>query len=130
MLKHTPCNNEKLGPERCSELIILALISIGAVNLSGLTVRLQLIKLPLNLSEFRAVTPCLVPVDVGVRSWCSSNSLKHPLSGVGARGTLGCAFTLEVGSHGVRVLANIAKVYSLATLGEEEESIEPLEEHS
>lgn len=90
---------------------------------------LEAIQFHVHNSTFRAFLPSRKPIDMRVRTRGSTNSFQHPFSRVGlgraGRGTV----ALKIFNHGLGVLANVAKVDSLATTLEEKESVEALEEH-
>jgi len=87
------------------------------------------LELCLCLAVFGAVAPGLVPINVGVRTRGCTNDFEHPLGRIGIRRALMSTIAFEVRRQNVRTLANFAKVDSLTTSGEEEKTIETLEQH-
>lgn len=127
LLEDTMGDTAELLAEGSSELTITSIV--GGEGIRGLGLGLETLKLFLDGSILGTLAPGLVPVDIGNTSRGSTDNLQHPLSGVGVSRAREATIALKVGSHGLGVFADIAKVHSPATLGQKQESVEALEEH-
>jgi hypothetical protein len=136
LLEDTDGNFAELFPKRRGKLAIGGLVfpflcrnSAFECSLLGALV-LELCEVFLNSGVFGRVAPRLVPVDIGRRSRSCTNDFEHPFGGVSRRRARHSALSLEVVDQDTRVGTDLTKVHSLATLLEEQKTIEAREKHS
>lgn len=127
LLEDTEQNLPELASEGRSKLTIAAPVLL--LRQDRLRIVSETLELGLDLGVFVAVAPSLVPVNVSLGTRSSTNHLQHPLGRICLGRAGEAALRLEVVGHGRRVLADIAKVHGLATLGKEEQAVEALEQH-
>lgn len=102
-------------------------VLLGLGDLGG-TSSFDVIKLALDCHTLGRVQPGLVPVDIGVRAWCSTNSLQHPLGRVLTLGTRRSTVADKVVDEDVGTGTDFTKVDGTSTFGEEEQSVEVFKE--
>jgi hypothetical protein len=131
LFEDTLCDLPELETERCGEFAVRLLV-VGCVGRLDLlrTLISKEVELTLHLLILFAAAPNLVPVDIRVRTRCCANDFQHPLGGVGVRRALVGAVAFEVVGKDVGVLADFTVVDRAATFGEEQKTVEALEEHS
>ncbi|KAI6773176.1 hypothetical protein HG531_000025 [Fusarium graminearum] len=112
LLKDTFSGDEKLLSKGRSKLAVRLGITL-LINTIGTTLSLEALKLSLDSLVLGAVSPRLMPVDVGMGTRCCANNLKHPLSRVLAIGTFLRAVLDEIVGQSLGVLANVTKTLAL-----------------
>lgn len=128
MLENSLGDNSDLGCQRHSKFTELFL---GRFVLSGSVTRflVQFVNLSLDALGLFAVLPDFVPVrSLSGRS--SVNDLEHEFCRVLFIVTVSSTVVLEVIKQSSGVLADVAKVHSLTTLGQEQETVKFLEQNS
>ncbi|KAI6753414.1 hypothetical protein HG531_005583 [Fusarium graminearum] len=127
LLEHAVEDLLELNHKGSGEFAVAAIIDVGVFD--ALLLSLDTLEFGLDLLAFGAVAPGLEPIEFGVRSRSSANDFQHPFGRVGLRGTCMATHAFKVAGHDVGVLADITKVHCLTTLGQEEKSVEALEQH-
>ena len=78
---------------------------------------------------FGGGAPDIVPVNIGMRTRSSTNDFQHPFCGIGVKWARVSTIALEVFGKDVCVFTDFAKIDGFTTFGEEQETMETLEEH-